>query len=249
MEGRNREVFTVEVYLYVASAPPIQASVPPESVDLTTRSFDLVSNHPPSHVELEVMNDNRQIIGKSTFQVEGAERGKPVRVTWEEQGEGNLFRIEAKAHDIYGYWAGVEIVPWTLQIPHEDVVFPTGGHEILPEELPKLERAWTEIRKAIKKYGEWVQCSLFVAGYTDTVGDRASNQGLSQRRALSLAKYFVDQGSGFPVHYRGYGESALAVPTEDNVGLEANRRALYVITAGSPPGGKDTPGGGWKRLR
>ena len=101
----------------------------------------------------------------------------------------------------------------------------------------------------MKKYGQWVQCSLYISGYTDTVGDSASNQSLSQRRALALAQYFADQGATFPVYYQGYGERVLAVPTEDSVDLAANRRALYVITAGPPPRGKDTPGGSWKRLR
>ena len=249
MEGRGGEVFVEEVYFYVASASPLEASIPPESVDLESKSFDLVSNHPPSRIELEVMDDNRQIIGKSTFRVEGAETGKPVRVTWTQESDGNVFRIAAKAYDNFGYWAGLEIIPWSLQIPHEDVVFATGSHEILPDEIPKLAAPWSAIKKAVQKYGQWVQCSLYIAGYTDTVGDPASNQSLSQRRALSLAQYFSEQGATFPVYYRGYGEKVLAVPTEDSVDLEANRRALYVVTAGPPPRGGDTPGGTWKRLR
>jgi len=43
------------------------------------------------------------------------------------QVPGNIFRVDAKAYDAYGYWAGVEIIPWSLQIPHEDVVFATGA--------------------------------------------------------------------------------------------------------------------------
>ena len=187
--------------------------------------------------------------GKSTFRVPEADQGERTKITWEQNLPGNIFRIDAKAYDAFGYWAGVEIIPWTLQIPHEDVVFGSGSHVIVAEELPKLEPAWKEIVKAVKKYGQWVECSLYIAGYTDTVGDRSSNQGLSERRALALVTYFKEQGAAFPMFYRGYGESVLAVPTEDNVGLEANRRAVYVITAGPPPGGRDTPGGGWKRLR
>jgi outer membrane protein OmpA-like peptidoglycan-associated protein len=249
MKSRGGEVFNEEVYFYVASAEPLQASIPPESVDLKTNSFDLVSNHGVVRVELEVMDDNRRMIGKSTFAVPEAELGTRTRVTWEQSTEGNIFRIDAKAYDAYGYWAGVEIIPWTLQIPHEDVVFASGSHELVAEELPKLEPAWRQIVKAVKKYGEWVQCSLYIAGYTDTVGDRSSNQALSQRRALTLASYFKDQGATFPMFYRGYGEAVLAVPTEDNVAAEPNRRAVYVITAGPAPLGRDTPGGSWKRLR
>ncbi len=249
MEGRGGEVFSEEVYFYVASAEPLQASIPPELVDLEAKSFGLVSNHPVTRVELEVMDDERKVIGKSSFRVAEADLGERTQITWEQSLPGNIFRIDAKAYDAFGYWAGVEIIPWTLQIPHEDVVFASGSHTIESEELPKLEPAWREIVKAVKKYGQWVQCSLYIAGYTDTVGDRSSNQGLSERRALALVTYFKEQGAAFPMFYRGYGESVLAVPTEDSVGLEANRRAVYVITAGPPPGGRDTPGGGWKRLR
>ena len=128
-------------------------------------------------------------------------------------------------------------------------MFPTGSHEIVAEELPKLSDPWRAIEAAVQKYGKWVQCTLYIAGYTDTVGDRSSNLGLSERRALSLAKFFASKGANFPIYYRGYGESVLALPTEDNVDAEANRRALYVVTAGPAPTGKDTPGGRWKRLK
>ena len=149
MEGRNREVFSEEVYLYVASAEPLQVSIPPEGVNLLERSFDLVVNHPPSRVELVVVDDNRQVIGKSTFRVEKTDSESPVRVPWTQEKEGNVFRIEAKAYDDFGYWAGAEIIPWSLQIPHEDVVFPSGSHQLLAEEMPKLEAPWRAIRQAV----------------------------------------------------------------------------------------------------
>lgn len=248
-EQQGQEDYTDEAYVWVAAAEPITVSIPTNKVDLETKSFDLVSNHPPSRVELEVMDDERRIIGKSTFKVKDAVRGKPVRVTWEQQSEGNIFKISAIAHDDYGYWAGVDIIPWSLVIDHEDVNFETARHEILDTEAPKVDDAWDEIQKVVEKYGEWVECSLYVAGYTDTVGDASSNQSLSQRRALSLARYFKDKGATFPIWYRGYGESVLAVETENSVDELANRRALYVITAGPPPYTKDTPGGSWSRLR
>ena len=243
------EDYTDEAYVWVAAAEPITATIPANRVDLETKSFDLVSNHPPSRVELEVMDDERRIIGKSTFRVKDAEAGKPVRVTWEQQSEGNIFKISAVAHDDYGYWAGVDIIPWSLVIDHEDVNFESGRHEILSTEAPKVDAAWDEIQKVVEKYGEWVQCSLYVGGYTDTVGDASSNQSLSQRRAMSLASYFKGKGATFPIWYQGFGESVLAVQTEDSVDELANRRALYVITAGNPPYTTDTPRGNWRRLQ
>ena len=244
----NGEHETADSYAWFAVASPIKAKIPAESVDLESKSFDLVSNHPPSRVELEVMDDRMRVIGTSTFRVTEATRGKPVRVTWEQQSEGNIFKITATAHDNYGYWAAVDIIPWALSIPHETVVFESGKHDILPDEAPKLDQAYGVIIKEIEKYSEWVSCALYVAGYTDTVGDAGSNQGLSERRARALAQYFRAQGATFPIFYQGFGESVLAVQTEDSVDLEANRRALYIITAGPPPVTKDTPRRGWKKL-
>lgn len=241
------EKYTEETWVTFTTAGPIKVSIPAEGVDLATRTFDLVSNHPPSHVEIEVLDDKQTVIGTSTFQVRDATAGKPVRVTWEQQREGNIFRISATAHDDFGYWAAAEIIPWSLVIPHEDVTFETGKHEILAEEAPKVDRAWTEIARAVETYGAWVQCSLYVGGYTDTVGDGSSNQALSERRALALARYIRGKGAKFPVYYQGFGESAQAVPTADSVDEIRNRRATYIITAGPPPTGSDTPRRAWKK--
>lgn len=237
---------TEEAWVYFASARPITASIPVESVDMEARAFDLVSNHPPARVELEVLDDRMKTIGKSTFKVADAVPGTPVRVTWEQQSEGNIFKITATAYDKFGYWAGVEIIPWSLSIPHEDVNFASGKHDVAPEEAHKVDDAYEQIVKAVDKYGEWVTCTLFIGGYTDTVGDASSNQGLSERRARALAQYFRNKGASFPIHYQGFGESVLAVTTEDSVDMAANRRALYIITAGTPPVTKETPRGNWK---
>ena len=249
MVRSNGEKETADSYAWFAVAAPIKASIPDTSVDLEARAFDLVSNHPPSRVEIEVMDDRMKIIGTSTFRVADAKPGQPVRVTWEQQSEGNIFKITATAHDNYGYWAAVDIIPWALSVPHETVVFESGKHDLLPDEAPKLDAAWKVIIREVDKYSEWVSCALYVAGYTDTVGDASSNQGLSERRARALAQYFQSKGATFPIYYQGFGESVLAVQTADSVDLEANRRALYIITGGSPPGTKDTPRRSWKRLQ
>jgi len=243
------EKYTEETWIEIAVASPFSASIPANSVDMEARGFDVVSNRVPTHIELEVMDDNRKVIGTSTFKVKDGKRGQPTRVTWEPPAAGNIFKVSAKVHDEFGYWAGAEIIPWSLSIPHEDVVFETGKSDIRPEEAPKVDAAWTEIAAAVDKYGDWVQCTLYVGGYTDSVGDPGSNQGLSERRALAIAKYFAAKGASFPIYYQGFGESAQAVTTEDNVDLEANRRATYIITAGTPPSGKDTPRANWRKAK
>ena len=86
-----------------------------------------------------------------------------------------------------------------------------------------------------------VSAQLYVVGYTDTVGDTADNQLLSDRRANAIATYFKDHGVWIAIHYAGLGEGALAVRTADNVGELRNRRALYLLGANQPAGGGQIP--------
>jgi len=238
-----------ETWVEVAATRPLTASIPGDSVDLSARTFDLHTNHPPTHVDVEVLADDQKLMGSSRVQIKEARKGEPVKITWTEDRPGNVFRVSARAHDEFGFWAEVEIVPWSLTIDHEDVNFDTGSDVIGAAELPKLDEPWSQIAEAVRTYGQWVECALYVAGYTDTVGDASSNRTLSERRALSLARHFKGRGAGFPIYYRGYGESALAVATPDGTDEPRNRRALYVVTAGAPPRGGSTPPGTWKRLR
>ena len=245
------EHYIEETEIYISSAPPITASIPATSVNLEAKQFDLVTNHPPEEVAIEVISADLSTLGESTFPVTDAKRGVPVRVTWEQQGEGEVFRILVRAFDEYGYWAAVEIIPWSLVVPHEDVNFPSGSHEILGEEEPKLVDAWKEIVKALDKYGEWIpNPTLYVGGYTDTVGDAGANQALSERRALAIARWFSRKAGGkVVIRYQGFGETALAKETPDNTDEIMNRRAVYIITPGGHPTGKDTPRANWRGLK
>lgn len=245
MVSPNGEKYTEETWISFVVSPPIRVEIPRASVDVATKSFDLVSNHPPERVELEVYNVRQKLLGQSTFEVTDAKPGTPVRVTWEQQQSGDAVLIRATAHDAFGKWASADIIQFAVPVEHEDVVFPTGSHEILAEEAPKVDHAWAAIDKVIQQYGEWVQCSLFVGGHTDTVGDASSNQALSERRAMAIARYFRAKGAKFPIYYRGFGESVPLIPSGDSVDEPRNRRAEYIVTDGTAPGNS----GGWKRVQ
>lgn len=169
------------------------------------------------------------------------------RFTWE-PGLGEVVKILVEARDGHGLWAQLELLPWSYAIPHVDVVFDTGSDVVLAAEVPKLEAAWAEVVQVEQTYGSVVEMQLFVAGYTDTVGDGASNQALSERRARSIARWFRERGFTRPVWYQGFGEDALAVSTPDGTDEARNRRALYVLCAQPPPTSGELPRKAWKRL-
>jgi len=161
---------------------------------------------------------------------------------------GEVVKVVVTARDAAGFVSTLELLPWFLDIPHEDVIFASGSDVIPSAEVPKLEAAWAAVAAAVQKYGRQIPVKLFVAGYTDTVGQEASNQALSDRRARALATWFRTRGFGGELYYQGFGERALAVPTADEVDEAANRRALYVLAADRPPTSAAMPSGAWKRL-
>jgi outer membrane protein OmpA-like peptidoglycan-associated protein len=68
---------------------------------------------------------------------------------------------------------------------------------------------------------------ITVAGHTDTSGSAEHNMGLSQRRANTVAAELVKAGvPATIISAVGYGQTDLAVPTDDGVVLAANRRVV-----------------------
>ncbi len=165
-----------------------------------------------------------------------------------------LRRLEIKVHDLVGRWVGFRLVAWYVEIPHEDVVFDTGSHEIRSEEAGKLDAVVARInaevsafRKMLGRTDVGLDLKLYIAGCTDTVGATGDNDRLSRARARSIATYFRRAGVKSPIYFEGYGESLLAVSTGDQVDEPRNRRAIYVLTNAQPEA-YNRPGRRWRKL-
>lgn len=219
-------------------------AVSPEDVDLAGRRLVVHPSRPLKSAEVELRGVGGKVLG-----VETASLVDPLhpQFTWVTDEE--VVVLVVTGVDEAGVWGTLELSPWSYAIPHEDVVFATNQHDIAPSEVPKLERCWADVQRVLAKYGDVVEIQLFVAGYTDTVGDAASNQALSERRARAIARWFAARGFSGPVWYQGFGEGALAVATPDETDLAANRRALYLLAAERPAPSRDLPRGDWRRDR
>ena len=178
-------------------------------------------SRPPSKVKIEVYSDSDAVLADEEHDFTGHAAGAPLIVTWKPSSDAPVGRIEVKAYDVSGAWAGVEITPWFVSIPHEDVNFQTGSSEIQPAEAPKLEAAYTKLEEVLAKDREHGRMhpgiTLYIAGHTDTVGSASSNLKLSQDRARSISAWFRKRGVKLPISYEGFGETSLAVKTADNV--------------------------------
>lgn len=212
--------------------------VRPEDLDLEARRLKLRTNRPVTKVEVSLMSDAGTPLGFSELEWGGHEVGGalPIDVEWTSSGPGNLMRIHLKGYDQDGFYGGLELFPWRIDIPHEELNFATGSSEITKAESAKLEKSYELLSEALTRYGRFAKVRLFVAGHTDTVGDVGSNRVLSADRARAIGRWFRRRGVKVPVLYAGFGEDRLAVTTPDDTDEPKNRRAEYIVAVEAPGG-------------
>ncbi len=64
-----------------------------------------------------------------------------------------------------------------------------------------------------------------IDGHTDSVGSDEYNQGLGQRRANAVKRYFADHGiRASRLNARSFGESRPVAPNDTDEGRQTNRR-------------------------
>jgi len=218
-----------------------------EDVDIDARTLRARVNNPASSIELTVVGEsgNELWSGREAFDPP-APSGTNLALTWDEPSEKILY-LQLKIYDVAGYWVGMKITPFSIEIPHDELVFDLGSAAVRADQSAKLEVTLGHVNDALAKHGTLLQLKLFIAGFTDTVGDNASNRALSFARAHSIASWFRKRGLKIPIYYAGFGEEVLAKQTPDETEEEANRRAVYILSSHTPVG-KDVPRNDWKGL-
>ena len=215
---------------------PLAITILAKDVELKQKQLKLTADRDVARVQVSVMSDTGtpMCTVEHNFSDSVYAAGQKVPVPWK-QGKGRIMRINVKAWDSDNFYGEIELFPWKLSIPHEEIHFVTGSAEIPPKEEHKLFSSYKEISNAIQKYGSLAKLRLFIAGHTDSVGDSASNRVLSQKRARSIGKWFRKKGIKISIMAAGLGEDDLLVETPDNTDEIRNRRAEYVVSVDSPP--------------
>jgi len=109
-----------------------------------------------------------------------------------------------------------------------DVQFATGSAELTPQAMLTLD----ELGKALSSQA-LASYHFRIEGHTDTVGSKAYNQALSERRAGAVAAY-IEQKFGIEsnrVTPVGLGSEHPLVPTPDQT-PEARNRRVQVVNVG-----------------
>lgn len=105
----------------------------------------------------------------------------------------------------------------TLNMPGH-VTFATDSSDLSPEFFDVLN----SVNKVLVEFNQTV---VEVAGHTDSTGSDAHNQGLSERRASSVSRYFTSQGvMSERLITIGLGESYPVADNSTAAGRQLNRR-------------------------
>jgi outer membrane protein OmpA-like peptidoglycan-associated protein len=115
-----------------------------------------------------------------------------------------------------------------------DVLFDTGSATLKPGAREKLAR----VSGILLSHPE---LTLQVEGHTDSVGDEAYNQRLSESRADSVRSYLIAQGiQTSAVSTKGFGMSQPVASNDTAAGRQQNRRVELVVAGETIGAGRRT---------
>ncbi len=102
--------------------------------------------------------------------------------------------------------------------------FASGSAELGPENFDVL----TKLQRVVR---EFPAAQITVEGHTDNVGDDAANQALSQRRAIAVRDYLLQNlaMSADRITAVGYGKNRPIAPNDTAAGRASNRRIDVTI--------------------
>ncbi|HJR54677.1 MAG TPA: OmpA family protein [Gemmatimonadota bacterium] len=126
-------------------------------------------------------------------------------------------RVSAGGRDLYDALAAEG------RVATQGILFDIGSDRIRPESTPTLEKIGTML-------AERPDLRLVIEGHTDSLGDDAMNQTLSERRAAAIKAYLLEAHGIDPARLEtaGYGETRPVADNGTPEGRQQNRRVELV---------------------
>ena len=162
--------------------------------------------------------------------------GPKRKLQWTPIPRDEIARIEVRVESDDGAYESAILIPWSVTIDHDEVVFDTNKAVVRQSEVPSLEDSLEKIKEVLTEGEEYglTGITLFIAGHTDTRGTSGHNMTLSRNRAQAIAHWFMQAGLCTPIAFQGFGEMALKKVTADEVDEQQNRRVDYILSVEPP---------------
>ena len=93
-----------------------------KDVDIPGRKLRFTFNQPVAKVHLKVLMDTGAAVVDDDITFNGEPAGTKLEVTWPE-AKGKVLKVDLRVWAKSGVFNGVELTPWSIDIPHEEVNF------------------------------------------------------------------------------------------------------------------------------
>jgi outer membrane protein OmpA-like peptidoglycan-associated protein len=198
--------------LALAAGSVAQASPrDPDSAETHARAKEALSRAQ----RYEIKGDTRNEINGETRKIVGVNLG-----------------VDAKTQDLSGLLKDLNAEVRGREVRIElsaDVLFDFDKADLKPEAGPSLD-------KVVAVLKSFPKATATIEGHTDSKGEDAYNQKLSERRAQSVRKWLADNGAQLRMSTRGWGEKKPVAPNaksdgkDDPEGRRKNRRVEITVT-------------------
>jgi len=230
----------------VRRPPPINVTYDAAHLDLDHCVLQFQISRRASTASLMVIGEDGKTLGVGMADLSDQRPHTWIPIKWTQPKGTRVLKLQLRIEADDGVATNVQLIPWSVEVAHEDVNFATDSAAIEAGERAKLDASYAAITRVVERSKQFVAMQLYIAGHTDTVGPAGKNKTLSLARARAIAKYFREKGLAIPIAFAGFGEAVLKVKTGDNVDERRNRRADYVI---GPAGGAPPFGGPYRKAR
>src|SRR5258706_10035661 len=102
--------------------PALKVTVDRSKVDLKQHRLEVKLSRTAKSVHIKVQGESGSILADEDHDFSGKSAGTPLIVAWSPSSDEAVARIEVFGYDTDGYYAGVAIVPWSVNIPHQEVL-------------------------------------------------------------------------------------------------------------------------------
>lgn len=110
-----------------------------------------------------------------------------------------------------------------MAVELKNVFFETAKYDLKPESVVELDKLVSFMKKN-------KNLKIEIAGHTDNVGDKKTNQLLSQNRAKSVYEYLIKKSiEAERLSFKGYGDSKPKVENNSDINRAKNRRTEFKV--------------------
>jgi outer membrane protein OmpA-like peptidoglycan-associated protein len=225
---------TQPIALDTQQLPALKVMIDRSKVDLPRHKLEVRLSRSADKLRVKVFGESGSVLAENEKSFNGAKAGTPLEMTWSPSSDETVAKVEVWGYDTDGYYAGVAIIPWSVNVPHQEVNFATNSDAIQAGDVSKLEASLKSISEIAAKHASLGKVTLYILGHTDTVGSDEHNLTLSRKRARAIAAWFKGHGLGNAIAFEGLGERSLLVKTGDEVDEPRNRRVDYILALEPP---------------